>query len=45
MAVRARAVGFAERPLPVQKSEQQTLALFTRLTDIYTKVLYFLFLL
>jgi hypothetical protein len=30
---RARAVGFAETPLPVQKLERQTSALFTHFTD------------
>jgi hypothetical protein len=30
---RARAVGFAEMSLPVQKSEHQSSTLFTRLTD------------
>jgi hypothetical protein len=33
--VRARVVGFAEMSLPVQKSEQQSSALFTRLTDAH----------
>jgi hypothetical protein len=32
-SARARPVGFAEMSLPVQKSERQSLALFTRLTD------------
>jgi hypothetical protein len=41
---RARAGGFAEMSLPVQKSEQRPSALFMRLTDIYTEALHFLIL-
>jgi hypothetical protein len=36
---RARAVGFAETPLSVQKSEQQSSTLFTHLTDTYKNTL------
>ena len=40
----ARVGGFAETPLPIQKSERQSLALFTRLTDICKNTAALLFL-
>ena len=42
---RARCANFAKRPLPVQKSEWQSLALFIRLTDICKNTLALLILL